>query len=165
MSSAIVLSPERYNYRRVAQLHWGLSDEQMQGMHVHHHPPLHEGGRNIPEHLYVCSPEMHQHGWHNDEFYVLQAGKTTGNKSSKRGRPSKKSELSERDIKVYKLRSQGLSSAEISKILGISRDMAKKSYQWCLKLGLPTLPSPKTGPPKGCQQRGGNPLGKNQYKK
>ena len=62
--TSLVLSSEHYDYRRVAQLNWGLSDEQMMGKHVHHHPPRSEGGRNIPEHLYVCSPEMHEQGWH-----------------------------------------------------------------------------------------------------
>jgi hypothetical protein len=33
-------------------------------MHVHHHPPRSQGGRNIPEHLYVCSPSVHYCGWH-----------------------------------------------------------------------------------------------------
>ena len=62
---ALVISRETSQYRRVAQLHWGLTDEQMVGMHVHHEPPRSLGGRNIPEHLYVCSPEMHQEGWHH----------------------------------------------------------------------------------------------------
>jgi hypothetical protein len=48
----------------LAQFHWGLTDEQMIGMHVHHHPPRSKGGRNIPEHLYVCSVAMHYIGWH-----------------------------------------------------------------------------------------------------
>jgi hypothetical protein len=163
MTSAIVLSPNKHNYRKIAQLHWGLTDEQMRGKHVHHHPPVHQGGRNIPEHLYVCSPEMHQHGWHNDEFYVLQASKTSGNKNGKRGRPPKKISPTLRDLEVYRLRKKGLSSTRVAETLGISRQMAKDGYTWCVKLGYPPLPNPKTGPPKGCPQRGGNPLGINQY--
>ena len=61
---SIVLSRENTDYRKVAQINWGLSDEQMSGKHVHHEPPKALGGRNIPEHLYVCSPDMHQEGWH-----------------------------------------------------------------------------------------------------
>jgi hypothetical protein len=61
---SIVLSKENTDYRKVAQINWGLSDEQMSGKHVHHEPPKALGGRNIPEHLYVCSPDMHQEGWH-----------------------------------------------------------------------------------------------------
>jgi hypothetical protein len=66
-SLSIVLSPDVSNYRKVAQVHWGLTDAQMKGKHVHHHPAVGEGGRNVPEHLYVCSPSMHSHGWHNLE--------------------------------------------------------------------------------------------------
>jgi hypothetical protein len=40
----------------------------MIGMHVHHHPPRSQGGRNIPEHLYVCSPSIHYLGWHMGEI-------------------------------------------------------------------------------------------------
>jgi hypothetical protein len=61
---SLVLSREASNYRKVAQEHWGLTDEQMIGMHVHHEPPRSRGGRNIPEHLYVCSVSVHYLGWH-----------------------------------------------------------------------------------------------------
>ena len=165
MLSAIVLSPNKYNYRKVAQQHWGLTDEQMEGMQVHHFPPVNEGGRNVPEHLYVCSPQMHQKGWHNDEFYVIQASKTSGNKHGKRGKPPNKTEPTFRDIEIYNLRKQGLSSTKIAEILQISRDMAKNGYSWCVKLGYPKLPNPKTGPGKGSPQRGGNPAGINQHTK
>lgn len=71
---SIVPSGESPNYRRLAQLHWGLSDEQMKGMHVHHWPPKAQGGRSIPEHLYVCSPTMHHYGWHNGTIgYSMKA--------------------------------------------------------------------------------------------
>jgi hypothetical protein len=70
---SIVLSPSSANYRKVAQQNWGLTDEQMKGKHVHHHPPVSEGGRNIPEHLYVCSPSMHTHGWHDGDYFIEQA--------------------------------------------------------------------------------------------
>jgi hypothetical protein len=65
--------PPAKDYRKVAQLAWGLTDEQMKGKHVHHQPPRSEGGRNVPEHLYVCSPSMHAHGWHNGEYFIEQA--------------------------------------------------------------------------------------------
>jgi flagellar biosynthesis GTPase FlhF len=45
----------------------------MVGMHVHHEPPVALGGRNIPEHLYVCSPEMHLGGWHKGAKYPMMA--------------------------------------------------------------------------------------------
>jgi len=47
----------------------------MKGMHVHHFPPVSEGGRNIPEHLYVCSPSLHSWGWHSGEEFILWAKK------------------------------------------------------------------------------------------
>jgi hypothetical protein len=72
-TTAIVLSRENANYRKIAQEHWGLSDEQMKGKHVHHYPEKCNGGRNIPEHLYVCSPEMHSHGWHNGDWFTVKA--------------------------------------------------------------------------------------------
>jgi hypothetical protein len=45
----------------------------MVGMHVHHCPPVSEGGRNIPEHLYVCSPEVHSYGWHDGDWFTIKA--------------------------------------------------------------------------------------------
>jgi hypothetical protein len=56
---SMVLSVESTNYRKLAQTHYNLTAEQMMGMHVHHNPPRHQGGRNIPEHLYVYHPTLH----------------------------------------------------------------------------------------------------------
>jgi hypothetical protein len=64
---SLTFFPETTDYRAIAQKHWGLTDEQMKGVHVHHEPPRALGGRNIPEHLYVCSPSIHLHGWHKGE--------------------------------------------------------------------------------------------------
>jgi hypothetical protein len=72
-SVSIILSPSSANYRKVAQQNWGLTDEQMKGKHVHHHPPVSDGGRNIPEHLYVCSPSLHAYGWHDGDYFIEQA--------------------------------------------------------------------------------------------
>ena len=56
MSSAIVKVPEeRLNptvIRNIARKHWGLTKEQMRGMHVHHFPPRSKGGKDIPEHFH-----------------------------------------------------------------------------------------------------------------
>jgi hypothetical protein len=156
---SIVLSPNKRNYREVARNHWGLTLEQMKGMHVHHHPAVSCGGRNIPEHLFVCSPSMHQHGWHNDEFFVLMAGTTSGNKYGERGKPPSKIKCTDRELQIYNLRQTGLSSTKIANLLKISRHQAKRAYAECVKYGLPPLPSPKPGPPKGCKQYGGVPKG------
>jgi hypothetical protein len=66
---SIVLVDKRH-YRKIAQEHWGLSDEQMKGMHVHHRIPLSEGGTNDPSNLYVCSPWFHAHIWHTEQFWI-----------------------------------------------------------------------------------------------
>jgi len=146
---SIVLSHERRDYRRTAQLAWGLTDSQMKGMHVHHNPPVSEGGRNIPEHLYVCSPSMHAFGWHDEDYFTLKASTSSGNRHGPRGRPPKKSAPTERDKQVYELRKEGLSSTQIAENLGISRQMAKDGYSECVRFGYPKLPNPRTGPPKG----------------
>lgn len=74
MCSSIVKIPsERLNavvVRNIARKHWGLTKEQMKGMHVHHFPPRSEGGKDIPEHLYVCSEQFHRKIWHGDEYYM-----------------------------------------------------------------------------------------------
>jgi hypothetical protein len=72
-SSSLVYTPDRSDYRKIAQENWGLSDLQMEGMHVHHHPPRSSGGRNIPEHLYVCSPDVHQYVWHRGYAFPKMA--------------------------------------------------------------------------------------------
>lgn len=70
---SIVLSRERKNHRKLAQEWFGLTDEQMVGMDVHHNPPRHQGGRNIPEHLFVYHETLHA-AIHEDLF-VLSARK------------------------------------------------------------------------------------------
>jgi hypothetical protein len=64
---SIVLSQERHNYRKMAQEWYGLTDEQMVGMDVHHNPPTHIGGRNIPEHLFIYHTTLHV-AVHESEF-------------------------------------------------------------------------------------------------
>jgi hypothetical protein len=84
-------------YRIIAQENWGLSDEQMKGMHVHHRIPLSKGGTNDPSNLYVCSPSMHAWVWHKGLFAIitdaskiaqlggLAGGKKGGNTTKERG--------------------------------------------------------------------------------
>ena len=66
MTLAIVKLETRRR-RIVAQQHWGLTDEQMKGMHVHHRIPKSQGGTNDPSNLYVCSPSFHYKVWHGAE--------------------------------------------------------------------------------------------------
>ena len=73
-------------YRKIAQDNWGLSDEQMKGMHVHHRIPVSRGGTNDPSNLYVCSPFFHKNVWHNGEEWIdwaSAAGKLGGAVSGK----------------------------------------------------------------------------------
>ncbi len=83
--------------RNIARKHWGLTKEQMCGMHVHHFPPRCEGGKDIPEHLYVCSPEMHHNGWHNEAWFTKNLMKAvaynTGRKQSEETQEKKRAKL------------------------------------------------------------------------
>jgi len=76
---SIVLSVERKNYRKLAQEWYGLTDEQMVGMDVHHNPARHEGGRNIPEHLFVYHNTLHAEV-HGDTLtaFAREGGKLGG---------------------------------------------------------------------------------------
>lgn len=72
--TSLVLLP-RGDYRQIAQINWGLTDEQMKGMHVHHRIPRSQGGSNAPENLYVCSPWFHQEIWHQGRYrQIVGAG-------------------------------------------------------------------------------------------
>jgi hypothetical protein len=78
---SIVLSVERKNYRKLAQEWYGLTDEQMKDCDVHHNPARHEGGRNIPEHLFVYHETLHS-AVHGDELtrFAREGGKLGGQK-------------------------------------------------------------------------------------
>jgi hypothetical protein len=69
-TSLSIVKLETRPYRTVAQENWGLTNEQMEGCHVHHRVPRSEGGTNDPSNLFVCSPSMHRWGWHNGEVFV-----------------------------------------------------------------------------------------------
>ncbi len=73
-SLSIVLVDKRH-YRKIAQDNWGLTNEQMKGMHVHHFFATAKGGTNDPSNLYVCSPSMHRWGWHSGEEWIEWANK------------------------------------------------------------------------------------------
>lgn len=62
-----VVKLETRPHRVVAQENWGLTNEQMKGMEVHHRVPVSEGGTNDPSNLFVCSPSMHRWGWHDGD--------------------------------------------------------------------------------------------------
>jgi hypothetical protein len=76
---SIVLAREVKNYRKLAQQWYNLTDDQMVGTHVHHNPPRHQGGRNVPEHLYVYHNTLHS-AVHDDEFilWAREGGRAGG---------------------------------------------------------------------------------------
>jgi hypothetical protein len=73
-TSSIILIDKR-NYRKIAQENWGLTDEQMVGMHVHHRIQRSQGGTNDPTNLYVCSPSFHKYIWHSGQEWIDWASK------------------------------------------------------------------------------------------
>lgn len=87
MSAIVKVPKERLSpktVRNIARKNWGLSWEQMVGMDVHHFPPRCEGGKDIPEHLYVCSRERHKKIYHGDAYYMKNLNKASAkNKGSK----------------------------------------------------------------------------------
>ena len=59
-------------------------------------PPICEGGRNIPEHLYVYHPATHKL-IHNTQA-INWAKKSKGNTTEKRGKPLKKTEPTQQEL-------------------------------------------------------------------
>ena len=161
---SLVLSREVHDYRKLAQKHYGLTDEQMSVVDVHHNPPRCEGGRNIPEHLFIYHPTLHK-AVHDKEARGW-AKKSSGNRHGKRGRPSKKGTLRPIEVEVGKLSSLGLSRKEIQLKLNLKEHQVKRAVSQCRKWGL--VVNTKPGPKKGTPQRGGVPKGTkqpNQYTK
>ena len=74
------------SHRSIAQGNWGLTKEQMKGMHVHHRIPVSEGGTNDPTNLYVCSPWFHAWVWHGGCYFTekaIEGGRKGGPKGGK----------------------------------------------------------------------------------
>ena len=67
--SVSIVKVDQRPYRIIAQENWGLSDEQMEGMHVHHRIHRSKGGTNDPSNLYVCNPLFHKYVWHSEDSY------------------------------------------------------------------------------------------------
>lgn len=147
MCSSIVLSPNTPKYRKVAQYHYNLTDEQMESIEVHHNPPKCEGGRNIPEHLYIYHPITHKeiHGKQALEW----ARKSSGNRTGKRGKPPIKTEPTEQELTVLKLRQSGLARKEVADLLGLNEYQVKRAVKECSRFGY--ILHLKPGPKKGCE--------------
>ena len=147
MCSSIVLSINKHNYRKVAQQHYGLTDNQMESVDVHHNPPICEGGRNIPEHLYVYHPATHKL-IHNTQA-INWAKKSKGNTTEKRGKPLKKTEPTQQELLILKYRQSGLSRKEVADLLGLKEHQVKRAIRECSKFGYKL--HLKSGPKKGCE--------------
>ena len=63
-----IVKVDKRHYRKIAQENWGLTPEQMVGMHVHHRTPRTQGGTNDASNLYVCSAYYHYYVWHRGEL-------------------------------------------------------------------------------------------------
>lgn len=132
-SVSLTYFPPSKNYRKIAQIHWGLTDEQMEGLHVHHEPPVCEGGRNIPEHLYVCSPSIHRWGWHDGKEWIEYAsrggkkgGKVSGPKSFKGRHHTEETKEKLRRINTGKKQSRETIEKRVSKTRGQTRSQEFK---------------------------------------
>ena len=80
-----IVKVDRRPYRIIAQENWGLTDEQMRGMHIHHRIRRSDGGTNDPSNLFVCSSWYHDVVWHRGSggFIGLAAeGGQRGGKSN-----------------------------------------------------------------------------------
>jgi hypothetical protein len=75
MGHLSIVRIDKRSHRKIAQENWGLTDSQMNGMHVHHFVPRSKGGSNDPSNLYVCSPSFHRWGWHDGEEWIEWASR------------------------------------------------------------------------------------------
>jgi hypothetical protein len=93
------------NHRVIAQENWGLTAEQMKGMHVHHRILRSQGGTNDPTNLFVCTPWFHANIWHDEVFWIETQRKaaTSGAKTTH----SKKDSFG-RSVHALKMRESGM---------------------------------------------------------
>ena len=75
-----IVKVDKRPYRKIAQENWGLTDQQMEGMHVHHRIRQADGGRNDPSNLFVCSPSFHSGAWHGEIGGFIGAAQEAGRK-------------------------------------------------------------------------------------
>lgn len=158
-SVSIVLSREVKNYRDLAQVWYNLTDEQMIGMDVHHNPSKREGGRNIPEHLFVYSESMHSvvHGddftkWARKGAAAAHAKKDANGKSiaavnagKKAGKPGIDWGLTPEELRQRNRGRGALQPKEVRQENGRRMGKASTSQRWrCLVTGFTTGPGSLT---------------------
>ncbi len=156
---SIVLSREVKNYRKLAQVWYDLTNEQMIGMDVHHNPPKKDGGRNIPEHLFVYSESMHSavHGndftqWARKGAAVAHSDKDENGKSiaavnagKKAGKPGIDWGLTPEELRQRNRERGALQPTEVRKENGRKMGLISTSQRWqCLVTGFITGPGSLT---------------------
>ena len=119
-----IVKVDTRNYRKIAQENWGLTKQQMEGMHVHHRIPVSEGGTNDPSNLYVCSPWFHAYVWHNGDQFTLWA--SVGGKTSS---PTKTKKLVETGKRVGNLPNSELQKKTV-KETGLKRKESGELDVW-----------------------------------
>ena len=110
---SIVLSVERRDYRKLAQKWFGLTDEQMKNCDVHHNPPRSQGGRNIPEHLFVYHYTLHA-AVHEALFILTQREAAV-----KGGNAAKERKVGIFDLTPQQRRDKSLKAAQTSLERGV----------------------------------------------
>lgn len=155
---SLTLSKETTNYRKLAQMWYNLTDEQMEGMDVHHNPPKHLGGRNIPEHLFVYSESLHSavHGGFtgyarkgaqkSHEIKNEEGKSVTAVKVGKAGGKAKKTWGLTPEQLSHRSRDRGrLQPLETRRSNGSKMGKASTSQRWqCLVTGFVTGPGSLT---------------------
>lgn len=127
--SALVLLPKG-SYREIAQKNWGLTNDQMKGMHVHHRTPRSKGGTDAPENLYVCSPSFHAQVWHDGDHFTEWAskgGETANDTHRQNGTWNYDPEFQKR---VAKIRHTVFRESDVQRVLG------KRGAEACRGLGV-----------------------------
>jgi hypothetical protein len=119
-----IVRVDKRHYRKIAQENWGLTDEQMVGMHVHHRTPRSQGGTNDASNLYVCSAYYHAHVWHNGDQFTLWA--SVGGKSSN---PTKTKKLVETGKRVGSLPNSELQKKTVKEV-GLKRKESGELSVW-----------------------------------
>ena len=97
----------------------------------------------------------------HDKQAINWAKKSKGNSTEKRGKPPKKTEPTSQELLILKCRKIGMSRKEVADLLGLKDHQVKRAIRECSKFGYEL--NLKPGPKKGCEQKGGNIRGVNQY--
>lgn len=131
---------DKRHHRVIAQENWGLTDEQMKGMHVHHRVPRSKGGTNDPCNLFVCSPSFHAYVWHSEDSYLSliqiayeggrKGGAATKKKCEEMRRLGKKCEWAQKRGKMMHEKHRGTQAYSESQRLKSIKTHTSKRKHW-----------------------------------